>query len=277
MLKVQSGVNDWLKARPDESRLQLLPDPVAHLHPELPPPPPDLIGSSHRQAELRRWIPEDSPSSLYVSAGNDTRPFTYLRPEVISGELVADSALPRFFVFVDRDEPRTDNLALEFEDGRTSIQTVEQRQVETNDWGRASLLRIRVESSRYPDRGYAVLRIKGDNQSLFRSSLSEAWSPDWFIGIRDGCRMWRNASPCTNVLDSPDSIPLRLGVSFWLTDHLWSLPTSARNRAVPFSPENLIAVPNAGHLRELKSWRNWPETIYGTDRWVTLFRLERDR
>jgi hypothetical protein len=263
-------MNDWIRPGPDPNQLALIPEPVEHLGPEPPPPPPGPIREAQAYAEQEGWIPEGSLSCLYVSAGMDTRPLTYLRPEVIPEEVVADWVLPRFFVFVDRDQPADgDDLSLEFDDGRTRVETIEERTVDSETRDMAALLRIRLRSDRFPVREYAVLRICGDNEAICQESLSEGWAPDWFIGVRDGC------GGCFNIIDSPErSIPLRLGVSFWLTNDLggYGLTDDHFNRLHGFG--HSIPVPGGQRLLEVAAWRTWPSSGWGIDRWVSLFQLE---
>ncbi len=262
---------------PAPGQLEFFPEPVLHDQPELPPPPPGPIRAAQDLAEREEWIPQCSLACLYVSAGADTRPLTYLHHEVLTDDVVSDWIIPEFFVFVDRDLPGSDGeMELSFDDGRTKVETIEQREVASDSWETAALLRVTVTSDRFPVRECAVLRVKSDNERFCQDALAEEWSPEWFIGIRDGCRMFFERNPCWNVIDSvEDSIPLRLRVNFWLTDHFpnYSLTDEEWRRLHPFG--HSIPVIGGRRLRELATWRRWPPVGWGIDRWVSLFRLER--
>ena len=262
---------------PASGQLEFFPEPMLHDQPELPPPPPGPIRAAQDLAEQEGWIPQCSITCLYASAGNDTRPFTYLRPEVVTEEVISGWILPAFFVFVDRDSPRSmEEMDLEFDDDRTRIETVESRPVEDGPWEMAALLRVRVTSDRHPVQDYAVLRIRARNEDFVEDALAEEWSPLWYIGIRDGCRMFGNPGRCTNILGSrAHSIPLRLGVMFWVTEHFrgYELTDEDWRPLHPFG--HRVPVTGGRHLRQLATWRRWPSAGWGTDRWVSLFRLER--
>ena len=261
-------MNDWLNPEPDEDQLSLLPEPVEQLDPE-PPPPAGPIRTLQQQVEDAGWITNESVACLYVSAGTDTRPFTYLRPGVIPGDVVAEESLPRFFVFVDMAEPGREEVALSFEDDRSRIETIDHHALGRGPWEFASLLRVRIGSDLYPNREYAVLRIRGGNEEITQEALAEGWAPDWFIGVRDGC------GGCFNIIDSPEqSIPVRLGVSFWLTNDLrgYGLIDENFNRLHEFG--HSIPVAGGQRLLEIATWRTWPSSGWGIDRWVSLFQLE---
>lgn len=262
-------MNKWRKPGPGEDQLSLLPQPLEHLPPRLDPQPPGPIRTLQHQAEEAGWIPGGSVAALYVSAGADTRPLAYLRPEVIPEEVTSGESLPRFFVFVDLIEPSAEEPLLGFEDDRSRIKTIEHQPVETERWDFASLLRVNVQSDSYPDREYAVLRIRGDNEAICQDALAEGWAPEWFIGVRDGC------GGCFNIIDSAeDSIPLRLGVSFWLTNDLggYGLNDGDFNRLHEFG--HSVPVAGGQRLLEVATWQTWPSSGWGIDRWVSLFRVE---
>ncbi len=266
---------DYLEPTPGQ--LELFPAPVLHDQPEPAPPQPGPIRRAQLVAEDEGWIPQCSLACLYVSAGGDTRPLTYLRHEVLTDAVVSDWIIPEFFVFVDRDLPGSDgDMDLYFDDGRTRVQTVEQRPVESASWERAALLRVVVTSDRFPIRECAVLRIRSDTEGFCQDALAEDWSPDWFIGICDGCAFGGN-DRCENELDRIEqSIPLRLRVRFWLTDHLARRPLLDEDGYRLHRQAVVLPIRSGGLLRGLHSWRLWPGTGHAHSRWVSLFRVEPD-
>jgi hypothetical protein len=66
----------------------------------------------------------------------------------------------------------------------------------------------------------AVIRLKMRNEDFAEAAISESWSPDWFIGVCDGCAGFGRNDRCENETENVSlSIPLRLATRFWVTDH----------------------------------------------------------
>ena len=58
------------------------------------------------------------------------------------------------------------------------------------------------------------------NDEFADLALSEGWTPQWFIGVCDGCGAFGGNHRCECDLEPTHSIPLRLGARYWVTDHL---------------------------------------------------------
>lgn len=77
------------------------------------------------------------------------------------------------------------------------------------------------DSARYGLRSLTVLRAKATNRRLPRHAVSEPWKPDLFIGMNDGCGAFGRNGTCENQMTgAEDSIPVRVGATWWVTDHL---------------------------------------------------------
>lgn len=219
------------------------------------------------------WIPSSAADCLYVSAGSDTRPLTYLRPEVLGEMDLVGHAFPQFFVLIDKAyELEKEGGRLDFRDRRTEIEALEH--FDTELAGAPALLsRVLVSSDRFDDRHVVVLQVEATNEGFAGIALSERWSPTWFVGVRDGCAFGGN-SRCENETRSiPRSIPLRLGVRYWLTDHLTGIRLLDGDRQRLRRPGLSLPLPEGGRLRELAAWRRWPEGDFGPDRWVSLYEV----
>jgi hypothetical protein len=218
---------------------------------------PTPLADAAREAQRRGWISSGFRSALYASAGQCTKAPVYLRPEVLTERGLTDVRVPEFMVYADKDQPfDSQSFALSFDDDdRTMVETVEV--VPIASFGvPARLLRVHVASDRFPDRQVAVLRLKIENEDLAILAIAEDWSPEWFIGICDGCAGYGGnmecdgASHCENEIeDYGVSIPLRLGVRYWVTDHFSS---SAGRFGLPSEePEGTLDLPSGARLRQV--------------------------
>ena len=216
------------------------------------------------------WIPIKSRACLYVSAGADTRPFSYLRPEALTNLDLDEEVFPRFFVLVEKASPLENRI--EFEDQHSRVETGVFHPLQL---GRlpAAMLKLVVRSDRFPKRTIAVLRVKASNEEFAKAALAEEWSPTWFVGVRDGCAFGGNWRCENEVRDFKVSIPLRLGVRFWVTDHLAGIQLLDKDRHRIRPHRKSVSAAGGRELRQLAAWRRWPGTNYGSDRWVTLYEL----
>ena len=99
----------------------------------------------------RGWLPSDHRSCLYASARTDTRPLTYLSPEVLNRLDPDLGKAPGLFVYLDREYPEHDPSPFGFSsDGRSAVESVEKEDTEVFGC-RTELLRVRVESSEFGD------------------------------------------------------------------------------------------------------------------------------
>jgi hypothetical protein len=166
------------------------------------------------------WIEEPVVPALYVSAGGDTNPFILLHPDFLSGQAEAQIEAPNFFVYVDAERPGNgENAGLRFEDDRTTIQTEAELPSNLGD-AEGSLLRVSIKSDRMTERQVAVLRLRMTNEEFAQAALKEGWSPEWFVGVCDGCGAFGGNTRCECDLEPEHSIPLRLNARYWVTDHL---------------------------------------------------------
>lgn len=83
--------------------------------------------------------------------------------------------------------------------------------------------------------------------------------PEWFIGICDGCAGWGGNSRCENdTEDISASIPIRLNIRYWVTDHFNRdhPPLPLEGDPDPFS----MPLPNGSTLRQVafisNHWRS---------------------
>ena len=178
------------------------------------------ISSALTIATEEGWVSEPLVPALYVSAGGDTKPFTLLHPEFLAKQADGRLDARNAFVFVDAGRPGNgENNGLAYHDGRTKITTVREETVEVAN-GTGSLLFVSIESDQMASRQVVVLRLRMTNEEFAQTALAEGWSPEWFIGVCDGCGAFGGNSRCESDLEPEHSIPLRLGVRYWVTDHL---------------------------------------------------------
>ena len=227
----------------------------------------------------RGWLPSNHANCLYVSAASDTRPLTYLGPEVLNRIDPQLGKAPDLFVYLDKECPERDSLPFGFStDGRSAVEAVENES--TQLFGcRTELLRVRIKSSEFDDRLIVVVRIRIENERFAEAALVEDWKVDWFVGICDGCGWGRNPRCDNQIWDPPNSIPLRLGVRYSVTDHLEETKSGAWIDGDPslWGQREFGMLLNA-RLRRRHSWRRCPNSDPSTgpskyDRWVHLFEV----
>jgi hypothetical protein len=210
-------------------------------------------------AASRGWISRDPVVALYVSAGADTKAPVYLRNERIRPICGEEIEAPQFFVYVDKGDILSRlGTELTHSDEYTRVETLET--VPCMAVGHVGhLLHVRVTSDRYPSRDVAVLRIRMENETFGDAALAEGWSPDWFIGICDGCAGFGGNWRCENeIRDLSASIPIRLKVRYWVTDHFncceIDLPPETH------VPHLYLPLPNGSVLRQMalisRHWRS---------------------
>lgn len=179
------------------------------------------INDAQMLAVREGWITEPVIPCLYVSAGTDTHPFALLHPTFLARQGAGHLEAPNFLVYIDSGTPRPDqDPSLSFEDDRTRIETLSHRTVDLAGY-RAELLHVSMTSDELGSSSVAVLRARMKNDQLAEIAEAEGWSPPWFIGVCDGCGAFGGNHRCENALNDPStSIPVRLGVRYWVTDHL---------------------------------------------------------
>lgn len=171
-----------------------------------------IRGASARAVELG-WIADQAATGLYVSAGTDAMALTFLHPQFLKEQTGRDIAGPDFFVYVDRVGPEGHD-PIGYRDDETTIVTEE-----VEPWGDGG--KVRHESSRFGSRSLAVLRVKASNRRLADRAVAEGWEPDLFIGMNDGCGAFGRNGTCENQMTrAEDSIPVKIGAAWWVTDHL---------------------------------------------------------
>lgn len=224
------------------------------LFPDEPPsgtePLPTPIADAGRDALKSGWVPEGFTSALYVSAGTDTKAPVYLRNERFESEVAADITAPDFFVYVDQRHPlRLGRPELSHRDDRTQVETVDKIPFRSLDV-RGHMVLLKITSDRHPDRQVVVLRLRMKNEDFALAALAEGWSPEWFIGVCDGCAGWGGNTRCENeVRDASSSIPIRLGVRYWVTDHLNCIDVPLPSEGE--TGEFITNLPNGSALRQV--------------------------
>jgi hypothetical protein len=172
---------------------------------------------------LRREGVPDVVSALYLSAGEDTMPFSFLSPAFLSHRGVEGFAWPQVFVYVDKRKPFGRAAGLSFQDDRgTVVQTTAVERLTVNglpSWA----LDVRADA-RHPESSLAakVLRIRADNQQVLPMIAKSAWTPEVVITVCDGCAMGgQEEGRCDNDLADPTSIVRYLtdAPRWWVTDH----------------------------------------------------------
>jgi hypothetical protein len=178
------------------------------------------ISDMHALAIREGWIEPSEASALYVSAGADTKPMALLHPDFLARQGASSVKAPSFFVYVDQDRPASPDDQISFEDERTKIETTTSLPQDL-EGHQADLLRVSLASDVLSERDVVILRVRMLNEDFAQFALAEGWSADWFIGVCDGCGAFGGNSRCENALVDPnESIPLRLGSRWWVTDHL---------------------------------------------------------
>lgn len=184
------------------------------------------IGEAVRFAVGEEWCEAPTAEALYVSSGTDCKALTFTHPSFLARQLGREIEPPKFFVYVDNGVDPAES-SLSFDDGRTEIRTVEQESCELHGFT-AQLARVRMRSPELDsEKGaelrpgdLAVLRVRADNEEFAQAAIAEEWWPSYFIGVCDGCNYGGN-SRCENQIHDPESsIPLRLKIPAWITDHL---------------------------------------------------------
>lgn len=217
------------------------------------------LADATEYAVSRGWVSADPVAALYVSAGADTKAPVYLRNERIRPVCGEEIEAPQFFVYVDKGSVLSRlGVELTHDDEHTQVETIET--VRCRAVGHVGhLLHVRVTSDRYPRRNVAVLRIRMENETFGRAALAEGWSPDWFIGICDGCAGFGGNWRCENeIRDLSASIPIRLKARYWVADHFnccqIDLPPETH------VPHLRLPLPNGTVLRQMalisRHWRS---------------------
>jgi hypothetical protein len=172
---------------------------------------------------LRREGVPDVVSALYLSAGEDTMPFSFLSPAFLSHRGVDGFAWPQVFVYVDKRKPFGRAARLSFHDDRgTVVQTTAMERLTVN--GFPSWAIDVLADARDPESSLAakVLRIRADNQQVLAMVAEAVWTPEVVITVCDGCAMgWQEEGRCDNDLAAPTSIVRYLTgpPRWWVTDH----------------------------------------------------------
>ncbi len=191
-----------------------------------------LVADSLSEVEARLsntdLLGEGFVSALYVSAGRDTKPLTFLHSEHLERKSGRKLLGPDFFIYVDANSIETgiaESLSFEDDENATQIRATDLGQADLGDT-QGRLLSIKWKSGLYSPRDYVIWVLSCSNDWFTRFALGEGWRPTWFIGVGDACP-WQvgdtgeYGQPCVNSLrDTSVSIPIQLGTKFWVTDHV---------------------------------------------------------
>jgi hypothetical protein len=214
-------------------------------------------------------------TALYASAGADTKPFTFTHPEFLARRGLSDVPAPNVFVFVDRGR----QPAPGFRDVATRIETLTEESVTVGGIG-MRLLSVRFTSTSLATRTLAVVAIEADNERMSAIWHREAWVPEIFIGVCDGCRSGGNRH-CVNRLEAPPGMPASLAERvpappWWITDHFANVRTfgGLRNGDCVESLDG--GFPLRFRKRALLS-SDWGTYGGSTVRGATLFSVERQK
>ena len=229
----------------------------------------------------RGWLPRDHTACLYVSACSDTRPLTYLGPDALDRIDPRLGKAPDLFVYLDKEHPKRDPSPFGFRsDGHSAVEMVGEKEYTELFDCRTELQLVRVESLEFGDRLATVLRIEIENERFAEAAFAEEWKADWFVGVCDGCAFGGNSRCENQIWDPSNSIPLRLGARYWVTDHFepergWSLGGD-----LSLWDGSEAAPPLNERLRRRHSWRRWPRSDGQPsgrwrqyDNWVHLFEV----
>ena len=179
--------------------------------------------SGLREFLEREGVPE-VPSALYLSAGSDTMPFTFLSPPFLASHGVEDFVMPELFVYVDRQHPRGSRGGpFGFHDARgTVVRTVAAQQEAIGDHP-AWMLDVEFQAQDPEFQGGArVLRVRARNQDVLPLVAQAGWAPDVVITVCDG-DAWggQDRGRCENDFSDPSTAPHFLAAppKWWVTDH----------------------------------------------------------
>jgi hypothetical protein len=231
------------------------------------------ISNVRAYAEESGWIDGSGTDLLYVSSGNDPRPLFALAAEGLGKCGIEASDTPTFFVYVDHSHPERSsepNLR-DPEPDSEEIHLEESEEVQVAGFP-AHLLFLTLSPEVGDDRRVAVLRIKANNEEVGNLAEAEGWVPRWFVGICDGCNGYGGQIEdprlrgedglhlrCENqVAEGFHSIPLNLGVRYWLTDHL-------RSGTQPLEVSETTTLPTGEGLRLIRHWTEWPDSGFFGD------------
>jgi hypothetical protein len=165
-----------------------------------------------------------APSALYLSAGEDTMPFTFLSPAFLEHQGVEGFEWPELFVYVDKGRPPDGEMGkLWFEDDRGTMVVSDYTDTLDIEGSHAVLMNL-TAVAREPESFLTtrLLRIRAENQAVLPMLAEAGWSPDVIISVCDGCAFGgQEDGRCENDLASESSIVhyLRRPPKWWVTDH----------------------------------------------------------
>lgn len=174
-----------------------------------------------------------SHTALYVSAGSDTMPFSFLSEAFLARRGVAMLS-PDAYVFVDREKAPG---RLGYADKRTAVETSSIRKVSVGGHPAAVLDVLWRDLETGDERHVPVARIRASNQDAFGICQRDGWTPETVVAVCDGCAHGfqdplegRGGFRCENDLDDETTALAFLPGTprWWITDHFRPMGGSVR-------------------------------------------------